>query len=89
MAHGRSNQTPLVIFVAFKRQVTDNVYNLLDNHSIQVVKVHPNCMDRFQLMNLSINKSVKDYLRDKFQKWYSSEIYKSYHQAKSTTPAMI
>ena len=88
-AHGRPSQTPLVIFDAFKCQVTDNVYNLLDNHNIQVVKVPPNCMDRFQLMDLSINKSVKDYLRDKFQKWYSSEIDKSYHQDESTTPVMI
>ena len=38
-AHGRPNQTALVIFDEFKGQVTDDVYNLLDNHNIQVVKV--------------------------------------------------
>ena len=85
-AHGRPNQTALVIFDEFKGQVTDDVYNLLDDHNIQIVKVPPNCTDRLQPMDLSINKSVKDYLRDKFQKWYSSEVEKSYHQDKSTTP---
>ena len=77
----------MVIFAEFKGQVTDDVYNLLDNHNIQVVKVPPNRTDRLQLMDLSINKSVKDYSRDKFQKWYSSEVEKSYHQDESTTPA--
>ena len=85
-AHGRSNQTALVIFDEFKGQITDDVYNVLDNHNILVVKVPPNCTDRLQPMDLSINKSVKDYLRDRFQKWYSSEVEKSYHQDESTTP---
>ena len=34
----------------------------------------------------SSHTSVKDYLRDRFQKWYSSEVEKSYHQDESTTP---
>ena len=83
-AHGRPNQTALVIFDEFKGQVTDDVCNLLDNHNIQVVKVPQNSTEP---MDHSINKSVKDYLRDNFQKWYSSEVEKSYHQDESTTPA--
>ena len=85
-AHGRPNQTALVIFDEFKGQVTDDVYNLLDDHNILVVKVPPNCTDHLQPMDLIINKSVKDYLQDTFQKWYSSEVEKSYHQDKSATP---
>ena len=61
-AHGRPNQTALVIFDEFKSQVTDNIYNLLQNHNIQVVKVPPNCIDRLQPMNLSINKISKRLL---------------------------
>ena len=67
-AHGKPNQTALVIFDEFKGQVTDDVYNMLDSNNIQVVKVLPNCTDRLQPMDLSINKPVKDFLRDKFQK---------------------
>ena len=50
-----------------KGQVTDDVYNLLDNHNIEIVKVPPNCMDHLQPMDLSINKSVKDYLEINFR----------------------
>ena len=77
-AHGRPNQTALVIFDEFRDQVANDVYSLLDNHNLQVVKVPPNCTDRLQLMDLSINKSLKDYLQGKFQK--------SYLQDESTTP---
>ena len=27
-------------------------------------------------MDLSVNKSVKDFLRTKFQEWYSSEVFR-------------
>ena len=85
-AHGKPNQTALAIFDEFKGQVTDDVYNLLDNHNIQVIKIPPNCTDRLQPMDLSINKSVEDYLRDRFQKWYSSEVEKRYHQNEGAPP---
>ena len=78
------NQTALVIFDEFKGQVTDDVFNMLDSNNIQVVKVSPNCIDHLQPMDMSINKPVKDFLRDKFQKWYSKEVKKGYgHQAMS------
>ena len=34
-AHGRPNQIALVIFDEFKGQITDDVYNVLDNHNIR------------------------------------------------------
>ena len=82
-AHGKP---ALVIFDEFKGQVTDDVYNMLDSNNIQVVKVPPNCTDRLQPMDLSINKPVKDFLRDKFQKWYSEEVKKGYGQSVNVVP---
>ena len=73
-AHGRPNQTALAIFDEFKGQVIDDVYNMLDSNNIQIVKIPPNCKDHVQPMDLSINKPVKDFLRTKFQKWYSKEV---------------
>ena len=84
--HGKPNQTALVIFDEFKGQVTDDVYNMLDSNNIQVVKVPPNCTDRLQPMDLSINKPVKDFLRGKFQKWYSLEVKKGYCQPGNVVP---
>ena len=34
--------------------------------------VPPNCTDRLQL---SINKSAKDFVKSKFQQWYSDQIF--------------
>ena len=72
--HGQPNQTALVIFDEFKAQVTDDVFSMLDSNSIQVVKIPPNCTDRLQPVDLSINKPVKDLLQNKFQKWYTEEV---------------
>ena len=37
-------------------------------------------------MHLSLNKPVKDFLRDKFQKWYSEEVKKGYGQPGNVVP---
>ena len=34
-----------------------------------------NCTDRLQPLDISVNKSVKEFLRDKFQAWYSEQIH--------------
>ena len=44
------------------------------NFRLFVVKVPANCTDRLQPMDLSINKSVKDFLRKKFMEWYSTQV---------------
>ena len=76
--HGQPNQTALVIFDEFKGQVTDDIFSMLDFNNIQVVKIPANCTDRLQPMDLSINKPVKDFLRNKFQKWYAKKVKKGY-----------
>ena len=37
--------------------------------------VPPNCTDRLQPLDLSVNKPAKDLLRDKFQQWYSDKVF--------------
>ena len=64
----------LVIYDEFKGQLTDSVHSLLDRNKIYVVKVPPNCTDWLQPMGLSVNRSVKEYLRTKFRVWYSEQI---------------
>ena len=68
----------LFIYDEFKGQLTPAVFTLLEENDILVVKVPPNCTDRLQPMDLSVNKAVKDFLRRKFQVWYSKEVEKSY-----------
>ena len=64
----------LAIYDEFKGQLTPGIFSLLEANQVFVVKVPPNCTDRLQPMDLSVNKAVKEFLRKKFQNWYSSEM---------------
>ena len=56
----------LVIFDRFKAQCTDRILSLLDDNRICVVIVPANCTDRLQPLDISINKSAKEFLRRQF-----------------------
>ena len=64
-----------------KRQITvvicATVHSLLDSNHVYVVRVPPNCTGHLQPMDLAVNKSVKDFLRKKFQVWYSEQVGKT------------
>ena len=68
----------LCIFDNFKAQRTDRILQLLEDNNIDTVFVPPNCTGELQPMDLSVNKSVKDLLRAKFQEWYASKVFSSY-----------
>ena len=53
--------------------LTSRILQLLDDNYIDVVFVPPNCTDQPQPLHLSFNKAVKDFMRGKFQKWYSNQ----------------
>ena len=57
-----SNEHPaLLIFDNFKVQCTSSLLNLLDSHNVNVALIPPNCTDRLQPLDLSVNKTVKDF----------------------------
>ena len=58
----------------FKGQITVDIMQLLEEHNVHVVKLPPNCTDRFQLMDLSVNKAAKNFLRGRFNEWYSEQV---------------
>ena len=58
----------LAIFDIFNGQMTEEVFSMLEENNIHVVKVPANCSDRLQHMDLSVNKSVKESMRSK---WYA------------------
>ena len=70
------NYPSLLIFDNFKAQCTSDLLTLLDDDHINVTLVPPNCTDRLQLLDPSVNKPAKEYLRGEFQAWYTKQISK-------------
>ena len=64
----------LVIMDNFKGQVTEKVISVLELHDIHTCLLPPNTTDVLQPMDISVNKPAKDFLRIKFQQWYSAQI---------------
>ena len=70
------DQSAVVIFDVFKGQCVENVFKLLDDNNILYVLVPANCTDKLQPLDLSVNKPTKDFMKSKFQEWYSEIIKK-------------
>lgn len=65
----------LVTMDNFKGQIT-SVNTLLEDHNIHVCLLPTNTTDVLQPMDVSVNKPAKDFLREKFQEWYSNQVMK-------------
>ena len=81
-----SDQPALAIFDVFKGQQTEDVTKLLDENNIHVVSVPANCTDHLQPMDLSVNKSVKEYMRSKFWDWYSMQVQHQLDEGEEISP---
>lgn len=64
----------LAIFDGFKGQTTDKIHSLLAANNIVAIQLPPNCTDKLQPLDLSVNKPVKDGMKAKFQQWYADEV---------------
>ena len=63
----QSDYLALVIFDNFKAQITEGVLQLLEDNNIRVAMDPPNCTDRLQPMDVSVNKAVKNFLSSNFR----------------------
>lgn len=68
------NSPALVIMDNFKGQVTPGVLKLLQDNDIHVCRLPPNTTDRLQPMDVSVNKPIKQFLRNKFEDWFTQKI---------------
>ena len=72
----KADHRALVMYDVFRGQCTQAILELLDTNNIYVVFVPPNCTDRLQPLDVSLNKPAKVFLRDKFQEWYAQQVCK-------------
>ena len=71
-----------VYSIIFKGQLTDDILQLLEQSFIDVVL----CPDQLQPLELSVNKSVKDFLRGTFQHWYSDKTFDQHEDGLTLQP---
>ena len=64
----------LILFDNFKAQCTSSLLKTLDNNNVTVVLIPPNCTDRLQPLDISVNKAAKEFMRREFQKWYAQQV---------------
>ena len=69
-----SNSPALAIFDGFKGQTTPEFLALLEKHNIIPLLIPANCTDKLQPMDISINKPIKDRVKESFQLWYAAEV---------------
>ena len=48
--------------------------------------IPPNCTDRIQPLDLSVNKAAKEFLRRKFQAWYAQNVCAQLEEKMSKKP---
>ena len=68
------NQKALLIFDVFRGQTTDKIFKVLKDNRTLVSKVPANMTHLFQLLDLTVNKAAKDYTKQKFSDWFTSQI---------------
>ena len=67
-------QKSLVIFDTFKGQDNETLKKLCaDNHCI-IVLVPNNLTNRFQPLDLTVNKPAKDFISARYNTWYAAEV---------------
>ena len=59
----------------FKAQMTSSFLKLLDSYNFDIVLLPANCTDCLQPLDLSVNKSAKDFLHSQFQDWYAKQVF--------------
>ena len=73
---GDTSKAAVIIMDNFKGQITSQVNDLLEDNNINVCLLPPNTTDLLQPMDIAVNKPAKDFLKRKFEQWYSEEVTK-------------
>ena len=78
-ARRTAEEPALIIKDNFKGQVTSKVIDLRTEHNIHHCLLPPNTTDRLQPLDISVNKPAKQFLKKKFDEWYTDQIMQQIH----------
>ena len=71
---GDADQYALLIWDLFRGQKTEAVTSLLQEQKILNEYVPNNMTDHFQVLNLTVSKWVKDFMKQKFNEWFATQL---------------
>ena len=66
----------LIITDTFKRQDNDIVLNLCKKHFCQVVVAPHNLTNKFQPLDITVNKPAKSLISNKYNEWFAEQVAK-------------
>ena len=70
-----SSEHPTILrFDNFKAQCTETILKYLDSNNVNVVLILLNCTNWLQLLDLSVNRSVKEFLHNEFPEWCAQQV---------------
>ena len=67
---GDADQDALLIWKVFRDQKTEAVNSLLQEQKILNEYATNNMTDYFQVLDLTVNKWVRDYMKQQFNEWF-------------------
>lgn len=67
-------QKALIILDFFSAQLSEEFRERMKELGLVYVYVPPNCTSELQPMDLSVQKIVKDHMRDQFETWYAEKV---------------
>ena len=73
-----SDHAAVAIFDHFKGQLTEKVSRLLEENNIHSVLIPAAYTGDLQPMDISVNKALKSFMRNKFSEWYSEQVTELY-----------
>ena len=69
-------QMPLIIMDTFKGQDNDIVLNICKKHFCLVVIVLHNLTNKFQPLDITVNKPAKSFISNKYNEWFAEQVPK-------------
>ena len=64
----------LIIMNTFKGQDNDVILDLCEKHMCQVVVVPHNFTNKFQTLDITVNKSAKSFILNKYNERFSKQV---------------
>ena len=69
----------MAIFDNFKGQLTERVTQTLEENNIQSVLIPATHTGELQPMDISVNKVVKSFIRNRFSEWYTEQVTEQFY----------